>query len=62
MPDWLPKAGHTSFDYDDELRLEGVTDAEGQTSKLHRDELGASSRPSAPTSPDSRSSTASSTT
>lgn len=40
MPDWLPKKGLTTFDYDDEMRLTEIRDGTGGTSTLTRDDLG----------------------
>lgn len=40
LPDVVPDAGATSFDYDDEMRLTAVTDAAGRTTQIGRDALG----------------------
>lgn len=40
MPDWMPEAGSTRLHYDDELRLDEVTDTEGASSRIDRDALG----------------------
>ncbi len=40
MPDLMPKAGMTTLDYDDEMRLTSVKDAAGATSTLSHDPVG----------------------
>jgi RHS repeat-associated protein len=40
MPDLLPRAGATSFAYDNEMRLTSVTDAAGKKTQLERDAVG----------------------
>lgn len=48
MPDLLPKAGHTDFAYDGEMRLNGVSDAVNSNSTLTYDALGRMSETSQP--------------
>ncbi len=48
MPELLPKAGETSFTYDNAMRLNGVSDAAGSQSTMSYDALGRTSQMTQP--------------